>query len=151
VQIVPAQNVYVPGWLVERRIVDSSGRVREYDDYEGHHVIISDGGSVMWEFTMPVGPEGGTAQSLEVNVVADSRHAPGPSATVVPGMAGAKIEVLNRATGRWEAVPLAGPRGTIPNPAQAMAEDGTVQVRLSASGAEVGLRTMTMSGTVHGR
>lgn len=154
VRLKPGQNVYVPAWLVESRIVDSTGSVRQYEDYEGHHITINQG-SVTWEFAMPVGPKGGTAQSLEVNFIA------GPSPGMYPpGMGGSgattapatfSLEAYNWSTGEWVSAALSGNRATLQNPAQCMASDGTVRVRVLAPGGDVELRGLEMSGSVSAR
>jgi hypothetical protein len=58
------------------------------------------------------------------------------------------VEALNRATGEWEQATVTGSRAPVPSPAQAMDADGNVLVRLKATGGEVQLRAVQMSGSV---
>ena len=152
VQLSAGKTVFVPAWLVEGRIVDSTGGVREYDDYDGHHVTITSG-SATWEFAMPLGPKGGTVQTLEINMVADypgMPQGPPPGGTTV--VAGSPVvEVRNARTGQWDAVALAGTHARVPNAAQYVTGDGTVQVRVSAPTSEARLRGVGLTGSVDTR
>jgi hypothetical protein len=155
VRLRPGNATYVPAWLVRSRIVDSTGSVRQYEEYDGRRVSISNG-SVTWEFAMPVGSEGGTAQSLEMDMLLDASMggmAPGPpgtgsshTLTTSPSIA---VEALNPSTGQW--VGLAGSGGSrMTVPPECMAADGTVRVRVSTGG-NVTLMGVTMNGSVDAR
>ncbi len=153
VALTPGKSVSVPSWLIPVRLVSRRGSV-SLNVERGFQEVRMGPGEAVFEFSVPLGEAGGTANKLEVRLsagvgwhsgmsmppppgpVSSSGPPPPPPPPPPPGPVSStgplKSQVLayNFTTDKWETIKNLQQNPVLPRPEQFMSADGRVLVKI---------------------